>query len=79
MESMLCDELYDAPSNIPKGKLTPFAQAMPDQYKDNDPVIAYRQYYIGEKIKFAKWKNTEEPEWFSKKEPTYYLNEEVPF
>ena len=30
---------------IPKGKLTPFAQAMPDEYKDDDVVKAYRSYY----------------------------------
>ena len=26
-------------------KLTPFPQAMPDEYKDDDPVVAYRRYY----------------------------------
>ena len=30
---------------IPKGELTPFAQAMPDEYKDDDAVKAYRSYY----------------------------------
>ena len=30
---------------IPKGELTPFAQAMPDEYKDDDVVKAYRSYY----------------------------------
>ena len=30
---------------IPKGGLTPFAQAMPDEYKDDDAVVAYRRYY----------------------------------
>jgi uncharacterized protein YbaA (DUF1428 family) len=30
---------------IPKGSLTPFAQAMPDEYKDDDVVKAYRSYY----------------------------------
>ena len=30
---------------IPRGPLTPFAQAMPDEYKDDDVVKAYRSYY----------------------------------
>jgi len=78
MESMLMDGLYDYPVNISKGKLTPFPQAMPDQYKDSNAVIAYRQYYIGEKTRFAKWKMDNQPEWFMKKEPLY-IEEEVPF
>ena len=50
--------------NPPKpGKLTPFAQAMPEQYKHRCPVTAYRAYYHGEKAKFAKWKSTT-PEWW---------------
>lgn len=44
---------------------TPFVQAMPDQYKDKNPVKAYRNYYIGEKSGFAKWKN-KTPSWFIK-------------
>lgn len=43
---------------------TPFVQCMPDQYKvPNDPVQAYRNYYLGEKRSFATWKN-EQPEWW---------------
>jgi hypothetical protein len=75
MESMLLNELFDPPINIVKDKLTPFAQAMPDQYKDNNAVIAYRKYYLGEKTRFAKWSYSETPEWFTKKitelEPEY--------
>ena len=51
------------PHNVPIGELTEFAQAMPDKYKNSDPVQAYRNYYIGEKSGFAKWK-TQPPEWF---------------
>jgi hypothetical protein len=40
-------------------------QAMPDQYKiSGNPVDAYRGYYVGDKYKFAKWKNREIPYWF---------------
>jgi len=30
---------------VPVGARTPFAQAMPDEYKHDDPVVAYRRYY----------------------------------
>lgn len=33
--------------------LTPPAQAMPEEYKHDDPVIAYREYYAHEKIDHA--------------------------
>jgi len=49
---------------IPDGPLTPFAQAMPDQYKDTDAVKAYRAYYVGEKKAFAKWKAGNTPHWW---------------
>ena len=47
-------------------ELTPFPQCMPEQYKiPNDPVQAYKNYYIGEKKKFAKWnKGRTQPAWF---------------
>jgi len=52
---------------VVKGELTPFAQAMPDHYKvSGDAVQAYRNYYIGDKARFAKWKESSlVPEWFS--------------
>ncbi len=38
---------------------------MPDEYKvTNDPISAYRKYYIGERNGFAKWTKREVPEWF---------------
>lgn len=49
--------------NINDIGLTPFKQAMPDKYKDKDPVIAYRNYYLNDKKYFAKWKNGE-PDWW---------------
>ena len=57
--------LWFAPHNINRfGRLTKFAQAMPEYCKREDPVEAYRFYYIKEKVDFAKWKNTETPIWF---------------
>jgi hypothetical protein len=52
------------PAGIPDIGLTKFAQAMPDKYKNRDAVVAYRNYYINEKAKFAKWKYTTTPMWF---------------
>jgi hypothetical protein len=55
-------------SNPPKirinGKMTPFALAMPDECKVDNPVESYRIYYMTEKRKIAVWKNREIPSWF---------------
>ena len=49
------------------GKLTPFAQAMPEEFKvPGDGIAAYRKYYIGAKSKIAKWKYTNPPDWYTK-------------
>jgi hypothetical protein len=48
---------------LPNKGLTPFAQAMPEQYRDKDPVKAYRNYYLSEKRHIAKWK-TKPPYWW---------------
>ena len=47
-----------------KQELTPFAQAMPEQYKNDCVVTAYRAYYMGEKARFATWK-TNTPDWWN--------------
>lgn len=63
-----CQQLITGPlatvPPLPSDVMTPFAQAMPEQHKRPDAVEAYRQYYIHEKARFAKWKNREVPEWF---------------
>lgn len=79
MEAMLMDGLYTPPVNIPRAKLTPFAQAMPEQYKDSDAIIAYRKYYINEKKRFAKWKNSVVPKWFSEENPELEIYADLPF
>ena len=48
------------------GKMTPFAQAMPDEYRDADAVAAYRRYYIEDKaqnIVFKYERGREMPKW----------------
>ena len=44
---------------------TPFALAMPEEFKCDDAVESYRRYYIGAKQGFAEWRNGT-PEWFIK-------------
>lgn len=46
-------------------ELTPFALAMPDEYKTDDAVESYRKYYMSpEKQKIATWKNRAKPVWY---------------
>jgi len=41
------------------------AQVMPEQYKSDDPVEAYRAYYLGSKHSIAKWnKGRLAPTWW---------------
>ena len=46
--------------------LTQFAQAMPDKYKvEGSAVEAYRKFYLGEKMRFARWSKRTRPDWAS--------------
>ena len=57
--------LHNVPKNIQNGTITQWAQAMPTKYQDRyNSVQAYRNYYIGDKMRFAKWKNTQVPFWW---------------
>ena len=48
---------------IPEGGITQFAQAMPDEYRNSDAVVAYRDYYHSKS--FACWKKgSPKPGWF---------------
>jgi hypothetical protein len=51
--------------NIPNGELTEIPQCMPDEYKTDDPVIAYRHYYNEAKSHLHSWKNRPVPFWIS--------------
>mgnify|MGYP003124331519 FL=1 len=64
----LKDALEPHPDNIdPNPKMTPVAQAMPDKYKDDDPIKAYRNYCINEKH-YAKWEQGRaKPNWWTTK------------
>jgi len=60
------------PQITEKSGLTPFALAIPDHLKSNNPVISYRAYYQQEKKHLAKWTNRPIPSWY---EPTPSLAE----
>lgn len=45
--------------------LTPYAQAMPEQYRCDDAVKAYRNYYKREKQHLYKWKYRDVPGWIT--------------
>lgn len=60
----------------PKQKRTPFALCMPDSCKvpdltssgctDTLAVLSYRSYYLTHKSSFAKWHNSEIPDWWQR-------------
>lgn len=49
--------------NLPSKGLTPFALAMPDEYRCSDSVRSYRDYYNGDKQHLFNWKNRKMPDW----------------
>lgn len=51
------------PPRMPHKPMTPFAQAMPDEYKCDDAVTAYRNYYRYEKKALLQFKNRDTPDW----------------
>lgn len=45
--------------------ITPFAMAMPEQYKCDNPVAAYRNYYLHDKAGIAEWnRGRNAPHWW---------------
>lgn len=57
--------LKDTPKNIRSVGLTPFARAMPDEYRHADAVAAYRTYYKHGKSHLHNWKNRNTPDWIT--------------
>ena len=78
-----CTELYDAlikvPDNIGSEKFTKPPQCMPEEYKNENTITAYRDYYNAEKSRFAKWNYSETPTWFLPLSSPDYpsINEEI--
>jgi hypothetical protein len=57
------DSLSELLTKIPDRGLTPFVQAMPDQYKHECAVTAYRSYYKHEKTFATYAKGIDSPAW----------------
>lgn len=49
---------------IPDLGLTERPQALPDEFKQNDPIQAYRDYYQSRKQHLAQWTKRGKPYWF---------------
>lgn len=56
--------LANPPRNISDTPFTQPPQAMPDEYKHESSVHAYRQYYIGAKSHLATWSVRPRPVWY---------------
>ena len=63
-----CEEIIwwfsQEPSFVPEDNMTEFVQCMPDKYKSDNAIDAYRAYYIGEKRNIAKWTKRNAPKWW---------------
>lgn len=53
-----------APWGVPTGAMTPFPQAMPEHLRGQDPVEAYRRFYVEDKARFATWRGRAVPDWW---------------
>ena len=51
--------------HIPEGGLTTFAQAMPDECKHPDPVVAYRTYYVSTKQRMLQYTKRPSPDFLT--------------
>jgi hypothetical protein len=49
---LLLPALSKAPKNTPEGDLTPWAQAMPEEFQQEDSIKAYQKYLLG---KYEEW------------------------
>ncbi len=63
-EEVWCWLKFNQPLSFPNQGLSPFPICMKEEYKiSSDPVDCYREYYIKDKVRFAKWK-TQPPPWW---------------
>lgn len=61
--SYVIAEQWPPPKSVPKGFRTPFALAMPDEYREECPVQSYRNYYMGAKADILQYSRRPQPEW----------------
>jgi hypothetical protein len=55
------------PELIPKGNITIFPQAMFNDVKHKNPIVAYRNYYMKYKKDFCIWTKRDKPYWYNLK------------
>jgi len=61
----LANVLNVHPKGIEAKKFMPPPLAMPDEFKSDDPIQSYRNYYMSKQDKFKmSWTNRQPPEWF---------------
>ena len=62
------DRLQYFPENITYSqKMTPFALAMPDEFKESNPISSYRKYIMyGKRPDLHVWTKRKRPSWFLK-------------
>ena len=65
--SFLKEHLKNPPYNISISNFIEPYQAMPEIYFDKSSIIAYRNYYISEKLKISKYTNRDFPYWLKGK------------
>lgn len=64
-EQLLLKPLRTPPNSIPSSRLTPFALAMPDEYKSDNAVESYQRYYQSKQNSFRMlWTKAEIPSWY---------------
>ncbi len=61
----LHDVLAAVPQNIPDKEFTQPPPAMPDDVKNSDSLIAYRDYYKKYKSHIAVWTKRDTPSWYN--------------
>ena len=62
-------KLQRPPVAMPSSRRTPFVQCMPEEYQvPGDPVRAYRNFYVQDKSRFARWSKARKP-------PRWYIEE----
>lgn len=52
---------------LPSSEPTPFRMAMPEEFKDADPIVAYKQYYLGAKQRMLVYSKRPPPAFVEKK------------
>jgi hypothetical protein len=67
--SGLCDLLHSRePFNLPIGPFTEPPPAMPEYCKvPKNSILSYQNYYVNEKVRFARWKRRDVPSWYEQR------------